>query len=172
MGPEAAVYGDHVELTGVTAGAQGPEVNDDGEDFASTIGVGGVPGTKFVLPGAGEHFRHVELTPRKEAVWKRWLRIYEEKRLSSGTLLNLYTYGFDVPEAYAILKNGTLHYAFFAPEGSGGWKGEIELRGLAPGRYRVVDYVSRGDVGTIDATNPRLSVEFRDSLLLEADKLP
>jgi alpha-galactosidase len=172
LGPEAPVYGDHVELTGVTAGPQGPEVNDDGEDFASTIGVGGVPGTKFILPGGGDHFRHVALTPRKEAIWKKWLRLYDEKRLSSGTLVNLYTYGFDVPEAYAIRKDGRLHYAFFAPEGGGAWKGDVELRGLAPGRYRVVDYVNGSELGTIDAAHPRLSVEIRDSLLLQADKVP
>lgn len=44
MGPQAAVFADHVELT------------DGGMDFASQIGVGGVPGTKDV------HEQHSDLT--------------------------------------------------------------------------------------------------------------
>jgi alpha-galactosidase len=50
LGPEAAVYGDHVELTRVLI-HKGVE-SDLGEDFASTVGVGGVVGTKFVWPQA------------------------------------------------------------------------------------------------------------------------
>ena len=37
-GPRAAVFADHVELS------------DHGLDFASEIGVGGVPSTKFIWP--------------------------------------------------------------------------------------------------------------------------
>ncbi len=48
LGPQAAVYGDHVELTEIT-NANGQEI-DLGKDFASTVGTGGVVGTKFVWP--------------------------------------------------------------------------------------------------------------------------
>ncbi len=79
-------------------------------------------------------------------------------------------YGYDDPEGYAIEKDGKMYYAFFAtaqPQ----WKGEIELRGLTAGQYRVVNYADSRDLGTVDARNPRLSVEFKDNLLLEVTKM-
>jgi len=48
LGPGSAVYGDHVELTAMTR--LGKDWSEHGDDFASTIGAGGVVGTKFVWP--------------------------------------------------------------------------------------------------------------------------
>ena len=115
LGPEAAVYGDHVELSAMTRA--GKDWIEHGDDFASTIGTGGVVGTKFVWPDAGSKFKYVNLTEQKEERWKKWIAIYNEKMLSKGTFLPLYNYGYDVPEAYAIEKDGKMYYAFFAPEG-------------------------------------------------------
>jgi alpha-galactosidase len=90
--------------------------------------------------------------------------------LSKGTFLDLYTYGYDTPEAYAIAKDGKMYYAFFAPQPGAEWKGDLELRGLKPGSYRVVDYVSGQDfkitTAGVDQT-ARLPVTFKDHLLLE-----
>jgi alpha-galactosidase len=89
--------------------------------------------------------------------------------LSKGTFRDLYVYGYDTPEGYAIEKDGRMYYAFFAPSSSP-WKGEIELRGLAPGSYHVTDYSEGKDLGTVNATAevaPKLKAEFRDHLLLE-----
>lgn len=91
--------------------------------------------------------------------------------LSRGTFLDLYTIGYDVPEGYAIEKDGKMFYAFFAPRKGVPWKGEIELRGLQPGKYTAFDYVNGKSLGTIDARDPRLSVEFSAHLLLEARRL-
>ena len=90
--------------------------------------------------------------------------------LSRGTFLNLYVTGYDVPEGYAIERDGKMYYAFFAPDPSRLWKGEIKLRGLLPGRYRVFDYVNGKDLGIIDGTSPELPTEFTDHLLLEVSK--
>lgn len=168
LGPAAAVYGDHVELSTMSPLGR-DEWLETGEDFASTVGTGGVVGTKFVWPALGivPKSGPVDLTPAKEAVWRKWLGIYNEKRLSSGTFLNLYTLGFDVPEGYAIAKDGRMHYAFFA---QGDWKGEVELRGLEPGTYRVKDYGKGRDLGQVVVALgavPRLVVAFKDHLLLE-----
>jgi alpha-galactosidase len=169
LGPEAAVYGDHVELSEMPRTAQG--YREVGRDFASTIGTGGVVGTKFTWPDYGPKFRNVYLTPEKEAYWKKWTGIYNAKMLSRGTFLNLYTLGYDVPEGYAIAKDGKMYYAFFAPEGGKAWKGEVELRGLEPGKYRVFDYENSKNLGTVDGANPRLATEFTHHLLLEVSRL-
>jgi alpha-galactosidase len=169
LGPEAAVYGDHVELTDVKLSNTTDEI-DQGEDFASQVGVGAVVGTKFTWPDYGPHFKTVELTPAKEAHWKKWIDIYNGKMLSRGKFLDLYTYGYDFPEAYAIEKDGTMYYAFYLPDKGPAWSGEIELRGLEPGRYRVTDYEHGSELGTVSSEDPKLRVSFKEHLLLEVSR--
>lgn len=175
LGSKAAIYGDHVELTKIANPSTAHEV-DMGDDFASTVGVGGVPGTKFTWPDYGAKFKPVFLTPEREAHWKQWLGIYNSKMLANGDFLNLYVYGYDQPEAYVIEKGGRLYYAFYAPaekNGSPGhWSGEIELRGLAAKSYKVSDYVNQKDLGTVAGPTAKLKVEFTDHLLLEAVPTP
>lgn len=176
LGPRAAVYGDHVELTRITNLSANEQ--DLGSDFASTLGTGGVLGTKFTWPDYGPKFKNVYLTPAKEAHWKEWIGLYNEKMLSKGNFLNLYVYGFDVPEAYAIEKGGHMYYAFYAPgpsqeshktETAGAhWSGEVELRGLADKTYQVTDYIRHQNLGTVHGPTAKLQVDFTDNLLLEA----
>jgi len=149
LGPESAVYGDHVELSEMDR--VGDKWREHGEDFASTIGTGGVVGTKFVWPDLGPHYKEVNLTEHKDEVWKKWIDLYNQKMLSRGTFLDLYTYGYDIPEGYAIEKDGNMYYAFFAPQAGTNWKGEVELRGLKPGVYHLVDYVEGKDLGPVEA---------------------
>jgi alpha-galactosidase len=166
LGPQAAVYGDHVELSEMTpVGKDG--WSEHGSDFASTVGTGGVPGTKFVWPDPGTKFKPVALTSEKDAHWKKWIGLYNEKMLSKGEFRDLYTYGYDLPEAYAIEKDGKMYYAFFAPKD---FKGEVELRGLKAGSYRVLDYTDGKDMGTVKVDAgmaPKLKTEFKEHLLLE-----
>jgi alpha-galactosidase len=181
LGPRAAVYGDHVELTRITNLPNNEQ--DVGSDFASTLGTGGVLGTKFTWPDYGPKFKNVYLNPEKEAHWKEWIGLYNEKKLSQGNFLDLYVYGFDVPEAYAIDKDGHMYYAFYAPgagqsspksksASSAHWTGEVELRGLKPQTYRVTDYVHHKDLGTVTGPTTKLPVDFNDHLLLEAAPAP
>ncbi|HXP17285.1 MAG TPA: alpha-galactosidase [Terriglobales bacterium] len=170
LGPESAVYGDHVELSAMDR--VGKNWKEHGDDFASTIGVGGVVGTKFVWPDPGPKFKAVALTQEKEEHWKKWIGIYNQKMLSKGEFRNLYVSGYDVPEGYAIEKDGKMYYAFFAPS-SAPWKGEVELRGLQPGSYHVTDYAEGKDLGTVEATAdaaPKLKAEFKGHLLLEVGR--
>ena len=177
LGPNAAVYADHVELTKINFADRNNE-QDVGRDFASALGTGGVLGTKFTWPDYGPKFRTVQLTSQKEAYWKKWISLYNEKMLSKGTFRNLYVYGYDDPEGYAIEKDGILYYAFYEPSASvsiedrkpstGVWNGELELRGLGPGEYKLTDYVNGNDYGTVRGPVDRLKVRFKDALLLEA----
>jgi alpha-galactosidase len=170
LGPESAVYGDHVELSAMTK--VGKDWREHGDDFASTIGAGGVVGTKFVWPDPGPKFKDVNLTAVKEERWKKWIGLYNQKMLSKGEFRDLYVTGYDAPEGYAIAKDGKMYYAFF---NSGDWKGEVELRGLKPGKYRVSDYSENNDLGTVvaDANGvARLAAAFKDHLLLEVGSQP
>jgi len=160
-----------VELTKINfAGAN--QESDLGRDFASTIGTGGVVGTKFVWPNPGPHFKDVNLTQDKEEWWKKWIGIYNQKMLSKGVFRNLYTIGYDTPEGYAIEKDGKMYYAFFAPQNSKGYQGEVQLRGLGQGTYHVLDYANGKDLGTVTTKdgNATLSADFTDHLLLEVSK--
>ena len=171
LGPNAAIYGDHVELTRISK-ANTEKEQDVGDDFASTLGTGGVLGTKFTWPSQGPKFKNVNLTNEKDAHWRKWIGLYNQKMLSKGNFLDLYVYGYDVPEAYAIEKDGAMYYAFYAAEsaekGEGMWNGTVELRGLANRTYRVTDYVHGKDYGTVTGPTAKLQAEFKGSLLLEA----
>jgi len=177
LGPRAAIYGDHVELTKLI-GANTDHELDIGSDFASTLGTGGVLGTKFTWPNYGPKYKTVYLNEQKTDHWKKWISLYNEKMLSRGNFLDLYVYGYDVPEGYAIEKDGNIYYAFYAPEKTSqenasratpvNWDGEIELRGLSNKQYRVLDYVNGKDYGTLSGPTARLHVAFQNHLLLEA----
>jgi alpha-galactosidase len=180
LGANSAVYGDHVELTRLTH-ANSNEEQDLGDDFASTLGTGGVLGTKFTWPDYGKKFDTVFLNPAKNEHWKKWIALYNEKMLSKGEFLDLYTYGFDFPEAYAIRKGGHYYYSFYLPEANGDkkhsispatWKGTIELRGLPAKTFHVTDYVNHKDLGDVTGPTAKLNVEFEGSLLLEASPAP
>ena len=95
--------------------------------------------------------------------------------LSKRQFLDLYVYGYDSPEAYAIKKDGKMYYSFYAPEPpgktggkSGKYHGEVELRGLEAKTYRVVDYVNNREYGTVEGPTAKLSADFHGNLLLEA----
>jgi len=174
LGPSAAVYGDHVELTEISNPSGGDE-QDTGSDFASTLGTGGVLGTKFTWPDYGPKLKNVYLNAEKEPEWKKWIALYNQKMLSKGRFLNLYVYGYDSPEGYAIAKDGEMYFAFYAvePPGksggkSGTYRGEIELRGLEAKSYQVTDYVNNRNYGVVSGPVAKLAVDFSGNLLLEA----
>ncbi|MGA7241726.1 MAG: glycoside hydrolase family 36 protein [Terracidiphilus sp.] len=153
MGDDVPYFGDHVELS------------DNHDDFASTLGIGGVVGTQFVLPSLVEKHGQFDLTPDRAKLFKKWLDLYQEKGLSHGQYLGtLYDIGFDLPEAHVIRKDKKMYYAFFARN----WKGNVELRGLDDRAYHVVDYVDGKDFGVVRGPVAHLSADFSKHLLLEA----
>ncbi|MEW5977228.1 MAG: glycoside hydrolase family 36 protein [Acidobacteriota bacterium] len=153
MGNGVAYFGDHVDMS------------DGGEDFASTVGVGGVVGTNFTWPPGSAPDRKLDLTPEKQKRWAHWIKVYRSKMLPHGEYLGtLYDLGFDRPEAHAIRKGQSLYYAFYAAD----WNGQIELRGLGPRCYRVLDYTNNHDLGTVYGPRAVLDVRFKSHLLIEA----
>lgn len=151
QGDAVAYFGDHVDMYK--------------DDFASTIGVGGVVGTNFTWPEGSASRKRGDLTPAREQNFEKWMRIYKEKMLSRGEYAGtLYDIGFDRPETHVIRKDGSMYYAFFAPH----WNGKVTLRGLSERAYRVTDYVDGQDLGTVHGPDATLDVRFEKHLLLQA----
>jgi len=149
-----AYYADHVELS------------DNGDDFATQIGIGAVVGSKFTYPKDNPNVKKSYLlTPEKEVLYKKWVGIYNDKMLSKGDYLNLYDLTFDKPETHAIQKDGKMYYAFYADQ----WSGEIELRGLDKDReYTVHEYTSDDKkTYTIKGSNPYINPSFTRDYLIE-----
>jgi alpha-galactosidase len=158
MMPQTAYFGDHVELT------------DNGDDFASQIGIGAVPGTKFIWPATGNKRVDRELlTPERESLFKKWISLYQDKMLSTGTYRGgLYDIGYDIPEAHCIEKDGEMYYAFYNPD----YNGEIALRGLDKDkRYTVTDYFHGKSLGEISGEDPHIQTSFQGSLMLEVKEI-
>jgi alpha-galactosidase len=155
MGRDAAYYGDHVELS------------DNRSDFASTVGIGGVIGTKFTWPAdADPEGRHV-LTEEKEALITKWMSIYKSLMLPKGEYRGeLYDIGFDVPEAHAIQKGESMYYAFY----SDSFEGDLDLRGLDESmNYELLNYETGESIGTVGkSSNVTIQAQIDHHLLIEA----
>jgi alpha-galactosidase len=156
-GTKSVFYGDHVEHT------------DDKCDFASTVGVGGVIGSKFVYPPGSymnKETGDVSLTPAKEAEWRKWVNITKANPTAKGIYRGeLYDIGFDRPETHAIQSGGTMYYAMFAPS----YDGLVEFRGLEKKEYRIVDYEHNVELGTVRGPAAKLEVKFDTHLLVKAE---
>ncbi|MBR1878004.1 MAG: alpha-galactosidase [Paludibacteraceae bacterium] len=167
MAPALAYYGDHVELT------------DGGDDFASQIGTGSVIGTKFTYPKDNPYNpdQSYLLTPEKEQLIRKWMKIYKENNLARGEYLNLYTWGYDYPEAHVIKTNGeeangecskgALYYAFYSDEKP--FEGTIELRGLEKGKiYTAVEYTAdEPREFEVNGNCPQINAAFERNYLLK-----
>lgn len=153
--PNTAYFGDHVELS------------DNGDDFASSFGIGAVLGTKFTYPRNNPNVKgDYLLTPEKEEVWKKWFSLYDEKMLSTGEYIGgLYDIGYFAPETHVIEKEDKMYYAFYADE----WEGDIELRGLEKDReYTVVEYATdEKRTYTVNGSDPIIKPVFKKDYLIE-----
>jgi alpha-galactosidase len=160
-GADAPIFTDHVEHI-----RPGGDMNDKsdtakvGQDFATSMGPGGVIGTKFTWPAGPQN---MQLKGEREKHWQKWFGLYNDKMLSKGIYMNLYDVVYDKPETHVILKNDTLYYAFYAEN----WKGIIELRGLDHKKYKVYDYEKKADLGTVEGPLGKILPDFNAHLLIE-----
>lgn len=183
MGQDCAYHGDHVELS------------DGGDDFSSIVGVGGIIDTKFTWP-IGSMAKSVlrpdlknpfALEKTHEESWKKWLDIYYKEMLSKGQYRgDLYTLGFEM-ETHVIEKNDDIYYSFYLSNGYvapgdtnmnqpkedelSSYDGEIELRGLDTGNYKVIDYINNIELGIVDSKNNKINIKFTKDLLIKAKKI-
>ena len=129
------------------------------ESFESAVGTGAQATTLYSA-----------LTESQREKWRRWFGIYNALGLSSGEYLNLYDIAFDKPEAHVVRKNGSLYYGFFVER----WPRNkpLALRGLERVKsYRVTEYASGRELGTISGSQPEIRCAFAGSLLLKAEPL-
>jgi alpha-galactosidase len=160
-GPDSPVFTDHVEHI-----RPGGDMNDKsdtvavGQDFVTSMGPGGVIGTKFTWPAGPEN---MQLKGEKEKHWQKWVALYNNKMLSKGTYLNLYDIVYDKPESHVIRKENSFYYAFYATD----WKGDITLRGLENKKYNIVDYENQVALGIFQGPEVTISPAFKAHLLIE-----
>ncbi len=152
LGDKAALYGDHVELATGSYLGEGVQIREVGSDFASTLALGGVIGSKFTAlakePNEEERLKYVAIGDH----WRRWFDLYGKLKLYEGTYLNLYDIGWDLPETHVVAKGDTLYYGVFAQ----GFNGEVELRGLQQGKsYVLTDYTTGEELGRLQAGGSR-----------------
>lgn len=155
VGDKIAFYGDHVELS------------TGGDDFASTVGMAGVPGSKFIWPDQKPVSGDFLLTPERETNQRHWLAVYADEDLArESQYRDLYVLGYDIPETHAFEKSdGTMYYSLYADS----FDGEVELRGLKPNvSYTVVDYDRGMDYGSVTGGEATLAVQLEHHLLLKA----
>lgn len=165
FGNNIAYSGDHVELTNRKwIENQNKFVIYKEEDFASTIGIGGVPSTKFTNPSVPQSDSSLMLTAEKKNMWEKWLKLYDEIRLSEGEYLNLYDIAFDKPETHLIKKDTILYYSLFAKN----FDGLFEFRGLDSNKkYEIKDIIRKEVLGIINKTAPVLKLKFNEYIILQ-----
>lgn len=158
--------GDHVELTSRKWDEKLQQYfTFRQEDFASTVGLGGVPATKFTATSVIQPDSSLMLTTEKESYWKKWLDIYEKEKISRGEYLNLYDIAFDKPETHLIKKDSVMYYSFFS---DGSFSGKVELRGLEEGEYNIIDIQSNTTIARINSKSPFIDISFNYDLILKA----
>lgn len=165
LGNKVAYSGDHVELTNHIWHDELKEYVPTGdEDFVSTMGVGGVPSTKFTISGIPQADSSLILTPAKQDYYEKWIGIYNNEKMSEGKYLNLYDIAYDKPETHLIKKGGAYYYSFFS---KGQYDGKAELKGLEKGNYNVYDLFTGKLLSNIDSSNPFLNIKFNQFVMLK-----
>ncbi len=168
FGNKLAYSGDHVELSNRKWDDKtGKFVVYQDEDFLSTIGIGGVPSTKFTNQNISQSDTSLMLTEEKKNAWKRWVDLYNDIRLSEGEYINLYDIAFDKPETHLIKKGNDLYYSLFDESN---FTGLFNFRGLEPNvNYEVNDIVIGKKLGTINCKNNTIEVSFNSSTILKVN---
>ena len=167
LGDKAALYGDHVELA---SGPHREEQVESGTDFASTLALGGVIGSKFTALVDDASQRNTEKYEGIRPHWEHWFKLYDRLRLYQGRYLNLYDIAGDIPETHVVARGDTLYYGLFAES----FTGRAPLRGLQPGKkYALTGYAENDrPLGEITAgENAGLDCSFEKHLLIRATPL-
>ena len=115
--------------------------------------------------GMGGYFctYYTDLSPEQKVEWVKWLGIYREERLYAGEYVSLYDIVNDIPEMHATRAYDSIYY--FGP---GPFEGELELRGLEKGSYRVVDFSTEELVATVTGPTARIPLEVAGNIYLKA----
>lgn len=167
-GNKESYSGDHVELTNRTWDDNLQKFVPNGkEDFASTLGVGGIPASKFTVTGISQADSTLILDPTKEKYYQSWMQIYNTEKMSEGQYLNLYDIAYDKPETHLIKKGDSFYYSFFAHNN---FSGKVELRGLGKGRYKIYNLYTGKVILYINSSKSELQINFNKHLLLKVVK--
>ncbi len=155
MGPSAAFAGDHVELS------------DGGDDFASTVGSRRHRLDQIHLAVDPKPKDSFLLTPAREAIWRQWIALYNERQLAAGHAIAANsTTSASTNRKRTWSRNPAASTTPFmraiSPE-------RCRCAASLPGRYRVRDYFNdRRLRRSLCGAHAQPPWHSRGSLLLEA----
>ena len=153
---EKATHGPHWAYNAYVNQQTGMHRKQTLEEFdtywASIVGIGGIPTSFYGDP-----------PPEVFAYYKKWYKIYFREMFSDGEYLNLYDIAYNVPEIHVVMKNDILYYGMYADN----YSGDVELRGLSPISYDVINYVDNIKLGEVSGSNPVFQVKFKNYLLIK-----
>ncbi len=164
-----AYSGDHVELTNRTWDPALQKFVPHGNvDFASTMAVGGVPASKFTIPGVRQPDTTLALQGKQLKYYRKWMNIYNREKLSKGHYLNLYDVAYYKPETHVIERGGNYYYFFFA---KGHFSGKVTLRGLTAKSYRASNVYSGKFLSMVNSNNPTMKISFDHYMVVKLSKV-
>ena len=82
-------------------------------------------------------------------------------------IFNLYDIAFDKPETHLLENGADYYYSFFAND----FSGNVELRGLKKGKYKVIDINDNKSLNDINTDDPYIKINFKSNLLLKVEKI-
>lgn len=163
-----AYSGDHVELTNRTWDPALQKFVPHGDvDFASTLAVGGIPASKFTIPGLKQPDTNLALEGKQLEYYRKWMNIYKIEKLSRGHYLNLYDIAYYKPESHVIERGGNFYYFFFA---KGRFSGTVTLRGLTAKNYKASNLYTGKFLSVINSINPTLKISFNHYMVVKLTK--
>ena len=128
--------------------------SEHGDDFfASTLGAGGVPGTKFVWPDPGPKYQPVNPDQRKRRPLEEMDRPLqpEDAVRRTGSVTCMYSPDADVPEAYAIAEMARCLAMLLCRSRKPFSRGRRAAEGLKAGKVSRSGLQNGKDLGTVQA---------------------
>ena len=152
-GDAIAYFGDHVELS------------DGRQDFASTLGIGGVVGTQFTWPPGSAQRNRLDLTPDKEEIWQKWVASTTADAVPRRIPRRAVRHRLRPAggSCHPKVRQDVLCVLRAAVEGPDRTARPRE------GSYRIVDYENDKELGIVRGPTAAIDVEFEKHLLIRAD---
>ena len=171
LGPEAAVYGDHVELSEMSGWTRTTGSRSGGTSPRPSGRAGSWERSSRGPTTAGSS-RPSSSTPRRKPTGRSGSASTTRAAFRAGRSWTSTSWATTSRRATRSRRTDGCTTRSSPRTRPRPGRGDVELRGLKPGRYAVRDPVEGTDLGVVDAARPFLTTSFTHHLLLEATPVP